>query len=193
MTWTTSTAITILLVGLSGCGPGDGSPDGSVDASCSLDVTLGTGDALGFTPLSDGDAAEVILGFQGFRMLQLAVRITETRASRADVSAYLAIDATGVEVDQRDDQLRLWPAADGSVVVERYLLFFNDAPASQIIGQDGRLDVIARAGGCTGGSSVTLELRDDDTCIAFDVDAAFPDGAILDAGALDGAMACESP
>lgn len=179
---------TLALLILAGCDSSGAAGDGGTDAACSIDVALGTGDRDTFAPLADGDPVEVVLGFQGFRMLVLAMEVRGVDTGSADISAHLEIGASGLETDQVDRQMTLVSTGAETGVVEEYLIFFNDAPASEIVGHRAVIQHIVRAGGCTGTSEVEVELRDDDACVDYDVeiDASVPDG-----GLVDGGVACE--
>lgn len=172
---------------VAGCPDDGGKPP--ADASCDLGVSVGTGDAEGYVPLADGDEAEVILGFQGFRMLRVTLRVEGSDDSRADVSGYVTIEETGVEVAQLPRTTTLVEGPDGARYAEGFLVFFNDTPVSEIVGRDGELELIARSDGCVGGTRVTLAMVDDDMCV--DWEAEIPDAGIVDGGIPDGAVACE--
>lgn len=175
------------------CGP-TGSPDGgSGDASCTLELELGTGDRHSFVPLADGDPVEVILGFQGFRMLLLAVRVAGDAGEAMDLGAHLAIVDSSVELDQRNTRLPLREASDGTRLIDGWLIFFNDVPASEVVGRDADLELVGRGTTtrCTGAARVRVRLRDDQPCV--DPDAAVPDASILDGGIPDGAVVCGTP
>jgi hypothetical protein len=62
--------LSLLLVA---CGPSAG--DAGMDGACSLTVEVGPSTGGAFVPYLDGEEAPVILGFQGFQMLQLDVRV----------------------------------------------------------------------------------------------------------------------
>ncbi|MCC6876168.1 MAG: hypothetical protein IT378_17805 [Sandaracinaceae bacterium] len=165
---------------LMGCDPGRPQDDAG---SCTLGVDVGALDGAGFTTVPDGGAVELVLGFQGFRMLVLALDVRGAASSEADVSAFLSIADTGVELSQRTRETGVEPAGEGFVVRD-WLVFFNNEPPSRIVDHDARLEVIVRAAGCTGSVARTLHIRDDVDCIEHGIvlDAAIPDG-----GALDGA------
>lgn len=175
-----------LVITLAGC-PDENPSDGGMDASCTIEVDIGSGDRDGFAPFVDGGQQEVLLGFQGFRMLEISVRIEGSTASDAELSTFVDVDDSDVEVSQGHRNLVLAAAPDGAGVIEGYLIFFNDAPASAIVGHTASLEVIARSGGCVGTDTLTMELRDDDMCVT---DAGLADVGILDVGIPDGALGC---
>ncbi len=142
------------------------------------------GDA--FVALADGDPVELLLGFQGFRMLRLAVRTHGGPADQLEVGASLTVPDSGAELDQRTRERVLAPTADG-VLLEEYLLFVNDIPPAQIVGYEAELDLTVRAAGCLGGESTRILIRDDDPCVDH--------GIVVDAAtrpdAPDGGVVCE--
>jgi hypothetical protein len=170
------------------CSSGSG-VDAGPDVSCDIEVTLGTGNRMSFAPLADGDPLEVWLGFQGFLMLDLAVRLTGAPATAADLTVHLTVESTDVHVDQVDRQMPALAVDDGSTMVEDYLIFFNDVPASRLIGHTARIEQIARAGGCMGTQRIEVELRDDNRCVNTSI--VIPDAGVSDGGLPDGAVACE--
>jgi hypothetical protein len=176
------------IAAMAACSSGSSS-DAGPDGACPLEVTLGTGDRTSFVPLTEGDPVEVWLGFQGLRMLVLASRLEGSEADTADLTMHLVVDATGVQLDQVDHQRRVVADGDGPRLVEDYLIFVNDAPASQLIGYTARLEHIARAGGCVGATRVDVELRDDHACV--DTTVIVPDAEVPDGGLPDGSVACE--
>jgi len=101
---------------------------------------------------------------------------------------FVDVGATGAEVSQQNRYVPLVPAPEGGLVVERYLVFFNDVPASEVIGYEADVEMIVRAGGCTGAARRTIVLRDDDDCVLFD--AGLPDASVPDGGVPPDAMAC---
>ena len=182
-----TSCLAVAAVPLAGC-PDDG-VEPVADASCDLGVSVGTGSADDYAPLVDGDEAEVILGFQGFRMLEVTLRVEGSDEPRADVSGYVTIEETGVEVAQLPRTTALVEGPDGARYAEGFLVFFNDTPVSEIVGREGELELIARSAGCVGGTRVTLSMVDDDMCV--DWEAEIPDAGILDGGIPDGAVPCE--
>jgi hypothetical protein len=172
---------------LTGC-PTPGGTDAAIDAYCPLTVEVGASGGATFTPYEDGDQAQVVLGFQGFQMLVLDVRLRGAMASRADVSAFIHIDDNGVEASHAERGIPTVVSGDG-VLVQGFLLFFNDAPLSQLQGHDATLELIARGGGCVGTARVAIRLSDQPPCI--DPTSTIPDVASRDAGGIpDGAVLC---
>ncbi len=176
----------LLAPALAGC-PGDDGPD-EPDASCALGVLVGSGTPSSFTPVADGDPAEVVLGFQGFRMLVFTLRLEGAPDDLADVSGYVSIDDGAIEVSQLPRTVRLREGPDGAAYAEEFLIFFNETPVSEIVDRPAELELVARSGGCVGGMRVGLELRDDDDCVDYGVEI---DAGTLDGGVPDGAVACE--
>lgn len=181
-------ALTCGSIGLGGC-PGDDTPaDAAADASCTMGITVGTGSMESFRPLHAGDPIEVILGFQGFRMLDLTLRIEEPPERSVYISAFVDVVDTDVEVRQLPTPIRAEVGPDGAAYVEGFLVFFNDAPIADLVNHDADLELVVRERDCTGGQVVRVQLRDDVACV--DYDASVPDAGYLDGGVPDGAVAC---
>jgi len=184
-------ALVVLLAAAcaAGCSPADADPDDAAGPGeeCKLGVTLGTGDRERFTAVEEGDVAEIVLGFQGFRMLELALQVEGSPVDEVNVITHVSL-STGDELDQRDGRMPLIEVDGGHSVLEDFLIFINDVPAVSVIGSDATLEVIVRTDDCTGALSRTVELRDDDDCIDFD--RVF-DASVPDAGAVDMSLACE--
>ncbi len=166
---------------LSACDP---APPRDDAGACALEVTLA--DDAG-APVAEGDPTELLLGFQGFRMLRFTLLVAGARADDAEVSAWVSVPETGVELGQRTRE-RAVPTDDG-FRVEEWLVFFNDEPPSRVVGHAAVVEALVRAGGCAGATRVGMLVRDDDACVDPSV--------VLDAGALDAGLAdaatCEAP
>jgi len=168
----------LLLVGCPGEQPTDA-------GACDVEVDVGSTRGGTFVELSDGDPVELLLGFQGFRMLRFAVRARGVSVDEIEVGSFLAVES-GVELDQRTRE-RVASEGDGEILLEEYLLFVNDVPPAQIVGYRADLDLTVRSAGCVGGETVVIEVRDDDPCVDH--------GIVLDAAtrpdAPDGGVACD--
>jgi hypothetical protein len=176
----------VALAATTGC-PTQGGPDAATDAWCPLTVEVGPSGASTFAPYTDGGSAQVVLGFQGFQMIVLDVRIRGAMASRADVSAFIQLDN---DVEASHAERGIPTVLQGDAVIARgFLLFFNDAPLSQLQGHDATLEIVVRAAGCIGGTRVSIRLSNQPPCI--DPTSTIPDVAARDAGGIpDGAVLC---
>lgn len=189
-TRTLSGLAALVLVALMGCKPT--APPATLDAGpCTLQVTLGTGDRTSFAALGDDERVQVVHGFQGFLMLRLSLAVEGASAPTVDIAWHIDVAETGVLVDQRDSHAPLVAMSGGTGVVEDWLVFFNDALASDLIGRAAEVEVIVHAGACTGGARARIALRDDNPCI--DPDASVPDAGTLDGGLIDAAVCGSSP
>lgn len=163
------------------------SPPATRDAgSCSLTVTLGESREGFFTPLPDGASVELILGFQGFRMLDLAVQSEGEHGDELELSAVATVESSGVELSQRTRERTFRPVESG-VLLEQYLLFFNDEPASALVDREVTVELVVRSGACVGGTRAVWRVVDDDPCVDT---AIVLDAGAVDAGQLDAAV-CE--
>lgn len=139
-------------------------------------------------PYRGGEEAPVKLGFQGFQMLELDVRVAGAGEPEwVELSALVEVSDTGVQAIRFERYART-RVRDGAVIVEGFLLFFNDAPLSLIGGHDASAEVIARSGGCTGGARVQLRLSDEPPCL--DPTATIPEAGVADGGVPDGSILC---
>lgn len=180
-------SIALVVVFATACGPSD---PPVVDAGpCDLSVVAGTGLADDFIAVVDGDPSELILGFQGFRMLRFALDVDGPAASEAEVSAFVTIADESIELSQRSSERALVPTSDG-FIVENWLVFLNDTPAVSLIGREAEIEVIVRAEGCVGGTRMRVAIRDEDSCVdqTIIVDAGLTDATIRDAIACEGGM-----
>ena len=180
--------LTVLV--LAGCKPT--TPPPATDAGpCALNVTLGTGSLASFTTLASDDPVQMVHGFQGFLMMRLSIEVAGSSAPTVEVAWHIEVADTGVVVDQRDTYAPLARRDADSGVVEDWLLFFNDALASAVIGHSAEVQVIVHAGACVGGARAHIALRDDNPCI--DPDASVPDAGALDGGLIDAAICGTTP
>lgn len=180
-----------VLVATAACGTSDTeAADAASSLECALGaLSIGLGAGASFHALRDGDEAEIVLGFQGLRMLELSARVEGASDDAVDIVSYLEVDGSDISVSQRNRDEPLATQADGASLVEGYLLFLHDAPPEALVGHDARLDLIVREGSCSATHSVQLVLRDDDACVDFDV--VVPDAGAADPSVTDGAVACE--
>ena len=177
---------------LAGCPTSPGPADAGMDARCRLEVAVGAPAAstAAFVPYVDGEPAEIVLGFQGFQMLPLDVRVGGAPATtdHLEVSATVTVADTAVQGGRVDRAVQIETGSDGRLYARGWLLFFNSAPSSLIAGHDGVLELIVHAGDCAGGALLTLHLVDDVQCVDFD--ASIPEASGIDGGIPDGAVAC---
>lgn len=138
--------------------------DPDAGPSCSFTLTWGQRDAAGgFVPFSDGDDAEITLGFQGFRYILSALRLENVKATSATHSARVVVE--GQEpYTLSDTPVKVHDEA-GALVSEDVLVFFNDLPIADIVGKSAEITLTAKAGGCLGSTKRSVTLRDDESCI----------------------------
>ena len=104
--------------------------------------------------------------------------------------ADVLVAGSGVEASRIEREAYTTAVGD-AVMVEGFLVFFNDAPLSEIGGHDAEVELIARTAGCVGGARVTVHLSDRPPCI--DPDASVPEAGTLDGGLPDGSVLCGVP
>ncbi|MBW2463591.1 MAG: hypothetical protein JRH11_18210 [Deltaproteobacteria bacterium] len=183
--------LAVPLAGASACDPNEAT-DAGMDASCdvTLAIAIGTGDRDSFTPVTGGQNTELILGFQGFRMIALALQVSGPAADTADLTTFISVTDTDIELSQNNRRMPIVDGTGGDRIVEDHLIFFNDAPASELVGREVQVELIARSGGCTGTATTGLTLVDEDDCV--DPDIIIPDAGTIDGGVPDGAVVCET-
>ena len=178
--------VTFLVLLAFACGDDDVPTDGG---SCVLDVTLGQSRGGVFEPLAEGDPVELVLGFQGFRMLDLALASEGTHGDELELSTVVFVESSGVELSQRTRE-RGFRRTDSGVVLDEYLVFFNDEPASALVGREAEIELVVRSGACVGGTSVRVTVRDDDPCVDTTI---VVDAGEIDAGLADAAVCGVTP
>lgn len=166
------------LLGLAGCG-GDEEPKtngGDGGPGCTFDLAWGhatpTGDWLEF---GDGEDAEITLGFQGFRYVESVLKLSGVSAPSAEFSVRVSV--SGQEpYTLPATPVKLSAGAGGALYSEAALVFFNDLPIADLVGQNAEIAVHAEAGGCVGDSHTAVVLRDDVDCVQQ------PDGSLVCSG-----------
>lgn len=183
-----TTGLSLLALAALGCGPSAAPLDASSDTACPLSIEVGHGGA-SFVPYANGDSAELVLGFQGFLMLPLDVRVQGAIGTpdTMSISATVTIADTGADGGRTDRAVPV-VVRGAALAADGWLLFFNTAPEARIAGHDGLLELIVHAGPCAGGVRVTLHLVDENRCVVFD--ASVPEVGTVDGGVPDGSVAC---
>jgi hypothetical protein len=142
-----------------------GSAEPDAPDNCEVALDWGHGSAQQFVPYSDGDDAEITLGFQGFRFIESVLRLEGLQGDRGSYSARVSVQghdpymlpATPVE---------LTVGPNGSTYAENARIFFNDLAIADIVGRQAEIAVaFTTALGCTGRTTREVVLRDDETCI----------------------------
>ena len=118
-----------------GVSPDAGPPLPPCDAEGTLlaDPVEGSDDR-GRHPIAEGDALQLVLGFQGFLFLEVAVRAPEGLPASVDVSTSVAVDEGVTERGERP-AIRTHVGEAGAHETERVLVFFNDTPAADVYGR----------------------------------------------------------
>lgn len=140
-------------------------PAPAADAGPDCTVALAWGHRVGgeFVPFEDGDEAEITLGFQGFRYIWSAARVSDTSASGAvfdfhvEVSGHAPYSQMGVGVPMT--------AGPQGRYADQLLVFFNDIPLPEMVGRDATIVTRVTADGCRGDDRATVRLVDRDDCI----------------------------
>jgi len=132
--------------------------------SCTYTLTWGHRASGGaFVPFSDGDDAEITLGFQGFRYIQSTLRLENVKAESASHSARIVVE--GQDPYSLSDTPVKVHDEGGGLFSDEVLVFFNDLPIADIVGKTAEITLTAKAGGCLGTTKTTVTLRDDESCV----------------------------
>lgn len=158
-----------------GCGPsGDGPPPSPQDAGpCAFDLALGSVGPSGFEPFEPGDKAFVVLGFQGFRFIDAAGRLTGIEAKGAVFRLRVTVD--GHDSMTQDSASELASDEDGGLVAEHVQIFFNDMPMAELVGRSVSIEARAKVGDCAGDFATTVVLEEGG-CMPADDAGTAPDG-----------------
>ncbi len=147
------------LVLLAGCPSNPSAPDAQ---PCSFTLEWGRRADGVFTPFSDGDTAELTLGFQGFRYVITAARLVDMSIDELDFHFDVAVD--GQTPWTQNGRAVAAPAADGSYV-DYLLVFFNDVPIAELIDRTATIHAEVTAAGCTGEVTTAVTLVDQEACV----------------------------
>jgi len=149
-----------------GCSNDDPAQSEPSDAgpSCTFTLTWGHRDGGGaFVPFTDGDDAEITLGFQGFRYIQSVLKLENVKATSASHSARIVVE------DQAPYSLSDTPVKvheeGGALFSDEVLVFFNDLPIADIVGKSAEITLTAKAAKCIGSTKTQVTLRDDLSCV----------------------------
>jgi hypothetical protein len=153
--------LTALLLTACNCVPPPPIPDAG---PCTLEVQWGREPNCVFTPFADAQNAEMTLGFQGFRFVESAVRVTGAREPSAKLAFDLAIEGQSPAV-QPAGTLDLQPGPDGALYAHQVLLFLNDVPLAELIGKRADVMLAATVAGCRATDRVNVTLVDEDPSI----------------------------
>lgn len=159
-----------------GCSPGPDAeaPDAGQEAGvCAAELLLGQLGNSGFIPYQDGDTAYVTRGFQGFRFIDAAARLTGMDLPAAIFRMRVTVE--GHEPNAQDTSSGLTQAADGALFAEHVMIFFNDLPMPELIGRKTDLEVRVKSADCNADFAVQVILQQGE-CQAVPADAGAIDG-----------------
>ncbi|MBK7859779.1 MAG: hypothetical protein IPJ65_14390 [Archangiaceae bacterium] len=152
-----------------GCAP----PSGSDGGTCAAPLAAEWGRSPGcvFAPFADGEEAELTLGFQGFRFIDSAVRLTGATGTTAKLSFELAVEGQP-PATQTAGTLMLSRGPDGAAYAQQVLVFFNEVPLVELLGRRAEITLGVTATGCAASHRVAVTLVDRDLGVQG-VDAGF--------------------
>ncbi|MBK9265255.1 MAG: hypothetical protein IPM54_36415 [Polyangiaceae bacterium] len=165
---------------LAGCTAPPERPNGGKDepdagAPCFIGLEMGQVADESFLPFQDDQMVDVVLGFQGFRFIEGAARITGTDAEFVSFRFHVTFQDHSPIVQDRIAFMTSLPT--GARLAENVQIFFNDIPMTELLDEHPRLDATATAGNCTGKQTLSLRLGDGGTCDDLtEGGTLFPDG-----------------
>lgn len=131
---------------------------------CTMVATLGhEGAGRDFVPYAEGDPAEIVLGYQGFRFIQVVLRTEGIEDAR--LLASFTIEVAGQAPYPQVSWIDVASADDGIAYSPVFLVYFNDITYSDIIDRDCTLGVSVAHRRCPDTTSVRVHLVDEDPCI----------------------------
>jgi len=110
-----------------------------------------------FAPFRDGENAEIVLGFQGFRFVDSVARL---RGAHTKEIAFTLQVTLGTNEPSVQDAGKFYgqTGADGALYVTSLFLFFNDQPMPDLLGREAAVRVRATAAGCNATSTARVTL-----------------------------------
>jgi hypothetical protein len=150
-----------LLLTACNCVPPNPIPDAG---PCTLEIQWGREPNCVFAPFVNAQKAEMTLGFQGFRFVESAVRLTGASEPSAKLTFELAIEGQSSAV-QPAGTLDLRAGNDGALYAHEVLLFLNDVPLAELIGKHADITLGATVGSCHATHQVSIVLVDEDPSI----------------------------
>lgn len=161
--WPGASIVFIALATLgSACGPPK--PPLPDAGPCALEASWGREPGCSFQPFADGQKAEITLGFQGFRFIESAARLTGTSEPMGKLVFGLTIEGQPTSV-QSSQTVELRQGPDGALYAHQVLVFLNDIPLAELIGRRAEVTLGATAGACRAQHKVSVTLVDDDLSI----------------------------
>lgn len=142
-----------------GCPGGGGDPDA---LDCALGVAWGPRRGESFVQFRDGDAAEITLGFQGFRYIDSTVEIAGPSGPDGDLWFQIAI--AGSEPYALRQRIAI-PEGASNRYVDDVLVFFNDTPIAELVGREADVTARLSSQGCEAVHRATVTMADDDSCV----------------------------
>jgi uncharacterized protein with FMN-binding domain len=110
-----------------------------------------------YTPFHDGDTAEIVVGFQGFRFIDAIARIRGVQTKQATFTFEATLDGHEKMV-QDAGSFDAKQEPDGALYVHSLQLFFNDVPMPELLGQQVTVVVNGKAAGCSASTGARVSL-----------------------------------
>ena len=165
----------------SGCYAPPSVTDPGATPPCNAKIEWGRRLGAAVVTFHDGDRAEVTLGFQGWRFINSAARLTSTNAEHASF-AY-DVDLEGVmPYHQGGGISALHPGPDGALYAENLPIFLNDLPLCQLVGRRATVRTTATLGSCVAQTQATVVLTHGMACFQNSdgtIDCSPADGGVI--------------
>ncbi len=142
-----------------------------------IGLELGTNTQAGSVALNDGQTVGVVLGFQGFRFLDGAAKLTgaDPKEDYALFRVQVTFQNHNPTIQERMTLLTDGP--DGTRVAESVQIFFNDIPMAELLDEYPPVDAEVTVGHCTGKQTLHLYLVEGGSCADMAQQGTmFPDG-----------------
>jgi hypothetical protein len=173
------------------CGGGGGSQDSAVDhmlvdaapdapgsdGGLPIEISKYPRDGETFVPLTTNAVLPLMTGFQGFHLSELQLRVPASISDSAPTFnlAYTLSTSTDPP-SQQTGTVMLMPAASGSRLSERYVIYFNQFSLAQLDGAHCHLQgTLATSPAATLDVTVTLQHSE---CVDFGTSVVCPDGGV---------------
>lgn len=159
-------------------------PNADADVICpELGVELGKNTPQGFVPFHDGQTIGVLLGFQGFRFIDGAAKLTGIVDATEFAFFRFQVTFQNHSPSVQDLAAPITKNADGTHRAESVQIFFNDIPMAELLDENPRIDAHVKIGECSAKQTLSVRLEDAGSCADLqDPNASGACGDSLDAG-----------
>ena len=139
------------------CPVSPGAPDAQPACDASPRVAWGRRVNGAFVAFADGDSAEVIRGFQGFRFIDGVAQVSGASAAQGIFTFQVTVDGHDPST-QSVGRLDLVAGPNGTLEANALQLFFNDIPMPELIGRSADVVLVANVAGCSAQAHAKVKL-----------------------------------